>query len=374
MADTSDMIATIDDGGSVVIKYSTDEAVALTSYDDHASGSPSTISFTGQFLGNWKGNNPQFIKFTYNSVMGTWSAEGVELPTDFTGADAGNAGTNGLVPAPAAGDQDKYLKADGTWATVSVLSDRLYRMLVPEGTEITANKNLNTIEFLKVDKYYCPGNAIVSTLTNCPTGDAFMMEVLSPLSTTIDNETTGQWVYRTRLITTCTGELYIQTASSGSTPGSFTYGSWKRYDNVNDATLTIQKNGTTIDTFSANASSNKTISISVPTSFSGLSGTVGSGQFADNTISRTRLNWSTFRANFTATTDGNGFLAVPNTTVKPTTGFILGARMYNKDGICTVYNGYSEGRYTLKCTDWNWVPYGSTSIRCEIIYCLINFA
>lgn len=34
---------------------------------------------------------------------------------------------------------------------------------------------------------------------------------------------------------------------------------------VNDATLTIQKNGTTLDTFTANASSNKNINISVPT-------------------------------------------------------------------------------------------------------------
>lgn len=37
---------------------------------------------------------------------------------DFTGATASTAGVHGLVPAPAAGDQDKYLKADGTWATV----------------------------------------------------------------------------------------------------------------------------------------------------------------------------------------------------------------------------------------------------------------
>lgn len=79
MADTSDMIATIDDGGSVVIKYSTDEAVALTSYDDHASGSPSTISFTGQFLSNWKTNSPEFIKFIYNSTTSTWSAEGASV-------------------------------------------------------------------------------------------------------------------------------------------------------------------------------------------------------------------------------------------------------------------------------------------------------
>lgn len=79
MANTSDMIATIDDGGSVVIKYSTDEAVALTSYDDHASGSPSTISFTGQFLSNWKTNSPEFIKFIYNSTTSTWSAEGASI-------------------------------------------------------------------------------------------------------------------------------------------------------------------------------------------------------------------------------------------------------------------------------------------------------
>jgi len=35
---------------------------------------------------------------------------------DFTGATASTDGTHGLVPAPEAGDQDKYLKGDGTWA------------------------------------------------------------------------------------------------------------------------------------------------------------------------------------------------------------------------------------------------------------------
>lgn len=37
---------------------------------------------------------------------------------DFTGADAGNDGKPGTVPAPSAGDQDKFLRADGTWAHV----------------------------------------------------------------------------------------------------------------------------------------------------------------------------------------------------------------------------------------------------------------
>lgn len=40
--------------------------------------------------------------------------------SDFTGATGVVAGTAGLVPAPAATDNTKYLKGDGTWSTVSV--------------------------------------------------------------------------------------------------------------------------------------------------------------------------------------------------------------------------------------------------------------
>lgn len=49
---------------------------------------------------------------------GTWKA--VADPSDMTGATSSAAGTHGLVPAPAAGDQDKALFGDGTWKTVSV--------------------------------------------------------------------------------------------------------------------------------------------------------------------------------------------------------------------------------------------------------------
>lgn len=39
--------------------------------------------------------------------------------SNFTGATASTAGARGLVPAPVAGDQDKFLKGDGTWETVN---------------------------------------------------------------------------------------------------------------------------------------------------------------------------------------------------------------------------------------------------------------
>ena len=42
----------------------------------------------------------------------------VSVPT-MKGASSTSDGTKGLVPKPASGDQDKYLKADGTWSAVN---------------------------------------------------------------------------------------------------------------------------------------------------------------------------------------------------------------------------------------------------------------
>ena len=58
-------------------------------------------------------------------TKGDDSTEDIELPegtvySNFTGATAEAAGAAGLVPAPAMGDQDKYLKADGTWGAITI--------------------------------------------------------------------------------------------------------------------------------------------------------------------------------------------------------------------------------------------------------------
>ena len=104
---------------------------------------------------------------------------------------------------------------------------RKYGTLVPFGTVIPENANLNTIDYIKVGNYYQSLSNTVTTFTNCPTQNAFMMQVLSPLSTSnIDKEATNQWVYRLRIIQDYTGPQYIQYVSSDSTPGSFTYGPW----------------------------------------------------------------------------------------------------------------------------------------------------
>lgn len=120
--------------------------------------------------------------------------------------------------------------------------------LVPSGTEITANINLNTINYIKVGLYYCSTNATVGTLTNCPVSSAFMMEVYSPLSTTnVGKEETEAWIYRLRKIVTLNGDTYYQFVNSNETAGVFTYGSWVKVATLNDGSLVKTSGGQDID-------------------------------------------------------------------------------------------------------------------------------
>ena len=63
-----------------------------------------------------------------------------------------------------------------------------------------------------------------------------------------------------------TSDIILNASDVGALPDSTTIG---------DATLTIQKNGTTIDTFTANATSNKTVNVTVPTDTSDLTNGAG---------------------------------------------------------------------------------------------------
>lgn len=70
-------------------------------------------------------------------------------PVDvMTGATSSVAGKAGLVPAPAAGDQGKYLRGDGTWQTVS-FSD----------TKVTQNKSTTNKNYPVILSYYEVGSS-----------------------------------------------------------------------------------------------------------------------------------------------------------------------------------------------------------------------
>lgn len=102
---------------------------------------------------------------------------------------------------------------------------RVYSSLIPYGTSIPANADLNTVTYMKVGNYYCSKNADAGTLTNSPTTYAFMMTVSSPLSTTIDNEN-KTWVYRLRKLQDYRGPEYVQYCYTNGTAGNWIYGAW----------------------------------------------------------------------------------------------------------------------------------------------------
>lgn len=75
--------------------------------------------------------------YTPNGGTETSIALSSDIPGDMTGAGAGTVGAHGLVPAPAAGDNEKFLRGDGTWQTVSGGGGTTYTATSP--IEITSN-------------------------------------------------------------------------------------------------------------------------------------------------------------------------------------------------------------------------------------------
>lgn len=154
------------------------------------------------------------------------------------GDSGSGGGGGGEAPDLAGYATEKYV--DDAVAAVNVKGDdgyvysngdkvdmRFTQSLLPTGTEITANSDLNTLKYLRVGRYYCIQNASAKTIINCPTTEAFTMEVYNPVGVNVDDEETNDYVYRLRVITNYkTGIQYIQHASTGATPNKWTFDSW----------------------------------------------------------------------------------------------------------------------------------------------------
>lgn len=206
--------------------------------------------------------NPAYVTQTSRATNGAFpvllrgTSAGNSTVTTTTSFNSGvtvNPSTGKLTAARLESDDDVYAVGD-IWSEGNVTAEghfvegqtpvyRKYSSLIPEGTAVSSNANLNTTNYLKVGNYYCSADVTAATLTNCPTGGkAFMMQVYSPLATTIDNESTGTWVYRVRKILTYQGYEYQQCVSSGATAGTFTYGAWeaKPAATLSGTTLTLK--------------------------------------------------------------------------------------------------------------------------------------
>ena len=86
------------------------------------------------------GTNVQINGTTISATDTTYS--------DFVGATSGAAGSAGLVPAPAQGDTDKYLKSDGSWATVSQYTLPVASANTLGGVKIGSNLSMDANDVL----------------------------------------------------------------------------------------------------------------------------------------------------------------------------------------------------------------------------------
>lgn len=157
------------------------------------------------------GSNISISGNTISATDTTYSA--------FTGATAQQAGSAGLVPAPATTDIDKYLNADGTWAT-------------PPGKTYTAGANIN----ISAQNEISATDTTYSTFTGTDGSAAGSIGLVpAPATTDAGKYLSAEGIWNSISIPT-----------------------------VNDATLTIQQNGVDVTTFTANSSSNATANITSP--------------------------------------------------------------------------------------------------------------
>lgn len=149
-----------------------------------------------------------------------------------------------------------------------------------------SNANLNTVDYIHQGRYYCDDDEVVATYQNCPTTEPFMMEVISPISPNVDDETTGVWVYRLRKLLTISGRIFIQYVYSQDTAGIFTYGYWDEVitsasDNLMRPEMVVLDHITTIagdftsigNWISANFVPDRVINVKVTPTSSGYFGT-----------------------------------------------------------------------------------------------------
>lgn len=256
-----------------------------------------------------------------------------QLPGDMTGATASTAGAHGLVPAPAAGDQAKVLKGDGTWGT----------MPSPELVEMSYGESNAWAKFIAAYNahciVYCRASSNANPATGSQTRKAFMAYVNNA-----DSPTSVEFQYYRSVSSHSDSQqgdqvfVYSLTSSNGGTWSVTTRNSFTKIvagtnmtssyssgaltldatqPTVNDATLTIQKNGTDVQTFTANQSTNATANITVPTDTSDL--TNGAGYITSSslptvndatlTIQQNGTTVQTFTAN--QSTDATANISVP---------------------------------------------------------------
>lgn len=181
------------------------------------------------------------------------------------------------------------IKVNGTAQTIT---NKTVDISVPTKTsDLTNDGSDNTSTYVEADELATVATSgSYNDLSNKPTIPA--AQVNSDWSA---NSGVAQILNKPSLATVATSGSYNDLSNKPTIP------------TVNDATLTIQHNGTTVDTFTANASTNKTVNIETiyadtitPTT---AVATIGTTQIADGAVTSAKIDWSTIGLSSFSTTE-----------------------------------------------------------------------
>lgn len=92
----------------------------------------------------------------------------ITLPSEFTGATSQQAGTHGLVPAPAVADKDKFLKGDGTWGEAgggNVDDVQMNGQSIVDGNKVARFKNY--VELTQAEYDALPPSKLTDGILYC---------------------------------------------------------------------------------------------------------------------------------------------------------------------------------------------------------------
>ena len=148
------------------------------------------------FAGGGTQNNLSDATFkvtTEGEVNGTdFKVSGSSILAPFTGSDGSTAGAKGMVPAPTASDNTKFLKGDGTWAAAGAVDD----VEVNGVSVVDANKVAQITSYKEVSKAQydaLPASKLTDNVLYCINDQATADTTVAPIIYSTDEREIGVW-------------------------------------------------------------------------------------------------------------------------------------------------------------------------------------
>ena len=137
---TGRLYVQVSNAGVTTLKADVFEGLAATQASTTADNTLASTAYVHNVL-NSQVTGANGVTTAYDSTSKVLTVSGVA----FTGADGTNAGTAGVVPAPTATDNTKFLKGDGTWTSIAT-TDTTYTLSgATAGTDANAGKLVITL-------------------------------------------------------------------------------------------------------------------------------------------------------------------------------------------------------------------------------------